>query len=181
MENLAILDALLTRRSTRAYEATPVERGALERIVEAACYAPSGMNRQLWHFTVVTNPEKLDALTGAVRTALSDAGRDVADDYCCTYHAPALIIVSLPKSHGFLKEDGACALQTIFLAAHGLGLGSCWINQLSSTSDHPALRKVLTAIGVPADHGICGCAAIGHIATPTPVKPRAEGSFHFVD
>lgn len=179
MENDVIMNALLTRRSTRAYLKEAVDRASLEQIVQAGCYAPSASNRQLWHFTVVTKAEQLDQLTAAARTSLLEDGRDVPEDYCCTYNAPALIIVSFPKDYPFLKEDGACALQNIFLAAHALGLGSCWINQFGATCNHSQLRAILTVVGVPQNHDVCGCAAIGHIAQETPFRPRAEDTMHF--
>ena len=180
MENASVLNALLTRRSTRAYQQRAVERPLLEKIVEAGRHAPSASNRQLWHFTVVTDPQKLDQLARAAHAALREGGRELADDYYCTYHAPTLIIVTFPRDYAFAKEDGACALQTLFLAAHALGLGSCWINQLGATCNHPSVRKALSELGVPADHDVCGCAAIGYIAKETPLRPRAENSYHFV-
>ena len=180
MENTSVLNALLTRRSTRAFQQLPVQQPLLEKIVEAGRYAPSASNRQLWHFTVVTNPQKLDQLADAARIALREGGRELPDDFYCTYHAPVLILVTFPKDHAFLKEDGACALQNIFLAAHALGLGSCWINQFGATCNHPLVRKALTDVGIPEDHAVCACAAIGHIAKETPLRPRAENAYHFV-
>jgi len=180
MENASVLNALLTRRSTRAYQQRAVERPLLEKIVEAGRHAPSASNRQVWHFTAVTNAQKLEALANAAHTALRESGRELADDYCCTYHAPALILVTLPRGYAFLKEDGACALQNLFLAAHALGLGSCWINQFGATCNHPLVRQALTDVGIPADHDVCGCAAIGYIAKETPLRPRAENAYHFV-
>lgn len=53
------LENLMTRRSIRAFTEDTVPQEALERIVDAARYAPSGMNKQLWRFTVVQNPAML--------------------------------------------------------------------------------------------------------------------------
>ena len=67
------LENLMTRRSIRAFTEEAVPQEALERIVGAARYAPSGMNKQLWRFTVVQNPAMLDALAAVIR---EEAGRD---------------------------------------------------------------------------------------------------------
>ena len=54
-----VMEALLNRRSIRAFEEKPIPREEIEQIVEAGRYAPSGMGRQTWKFTVVVNREKI--------------------------------------------------------------------------------------------------------------------------
>lgn len=182
MTDNPVMQALKGRRSTRVYDSRPVEKALLEQIVEAGRYAPSASNQQKWHFTVVTCPKALDQLAAAAEVAMRQAGRELPENYRCNYHAPALIIVSLPSDYAFLREDGACALQNMFLAAHSLGLGSCWINQFgNATGKHPAVREALDAVGVPEDHAVCGCAAVGYGKAPTPLRPRVQGNVHFVE
>ena len=53
MSNNAVLDNILTRRSCRAYTDRPVSKEDLDTILKAAIYAPSGMSRQSWQFTVI--------------------------------------------------------------------------------------------------------------------------------
>ena len=43
------------RRSIRRYKISPISRQVINRIIEAASYAPSGLNRQPWFFVVVGN------------------------------------------------------------------------------------------------------------------------------
>ena len=45
----AVMENILTRRSTRAFEKKPIPTEELDQILQAAIYAPSGMNRQTWH------------------------------------------------------------------------------------------------------------------------------------
>lgn len=63
----AILELLRARRSVRAFEARPVPRDVLARLVEAAITAPSATNRQPWRFTVVTGGALRAEVVGAVR------------------------------------------------------------------------------------------------------------------
>jgi len=42
------------RRSVRGFLADPVERDVIERVLSAACRAPSGGNLQPWHLYVLT-------------------------------------------------------------------------------------------------------------------------------
>ena len=70
MSNL--MNIIKNRRSTRAFVAGKLpERDKIEQIVEAALWAPAGMGKQLWHFSVVYNAEKSLQLAKAVSKALN--------------------------------------------------------------------------------------------------------------
>ena len=60
------------------------------------------------------------------------------------------------------KRTNACAMENIFLAAHSLGIGSVWINQLQGICDEPSIREILNDFGIPADHIVYGMAALGY-------------------
>ena len=51
------LQLAASRQSDRAYEPRPVDREKLERLLRAACLAPSACNAQPWKFVVVDDPE----------------------------------------------------------------------------------------------------------------------------
>ncbi len=156
---------ILTRRSIRAFTDQPVPKEDLELMVQAALHAPSGMGRQTWQFTVVTNREKIQKLAEAIRVKLDRAGYDM-------YRPAALFIPSNLKESHFGKEDNACALENIFLAAHSLGVGSVWINQLQGICDEPEIREILDEFGIPQDHVVYGLAALGYAASEPGEKER---------
>jgi nitroreductase len=54
---LAFRDRLTLRRSVRDFSAEPVPRALIETAIAAANTAPSGANRQPWHFAAVSDPE----------------------------------------------------------------------------------------------------------------------------
>lgn len=157
-----ILENIMTRRSTRAFEEKPIPAEELQQILQAAIYTPSGMGRQTWQFTAVTNREKIQTLAAAISKEL---GRDGYNMY-----APELIIIpSNDRESPWGMEDNACALENIFLAAHAFGIGSVWINQLRDICDRPSIRSLLTEWGVPEHHVVYGIAALGY-AAPSPEK-----------
>ena len=78
------------------------------------------------------------------------------------YEPEALVIPSNLKESPYGREDDACAMENMFLAAHSLGIGSVWINQLQDVCDVPAIRQVLDELGIPADHVVYGMAALGY-------------------
>ena len=139
----ATMETILHRRSIRSFLEKPIPKPVLEQIVLAGQYAPSAMNRQNWHFTVLQNQEKIQSLAKAIAAELG-----MGEEYSF-YRPAALILVSAPKdSHNGLA-DCACALENIFLAAWSLDVGSVWINQLKDICDRPAIRASWMSWGFP--------------------------------
>ena len=158
-----VIQNILTRRSIRAFQETPIERGKIDTILKCATYAPSAMNRQTWHFTAVLNAEKIKKLYEAVGAALG------SNEY--NMYKPAALII--PSNEPGKEADNACAMQNIMLSAHALGVSSVWINQVKDTCNVPAVRAVLTEFGVPEDHVVFGIAALGYAAgDPRPADKK---------
>lgn len=64
------------------------------------------------------------------------------------------------------------ALENIFLAAHALGVGSVWINQLRDFCDVPEVRALLHEYGVPDGHAVYGSAALGYAKKPPRITEK---------
>ena len=160
-----VMNNILTRRSIRKFTDTPISREILDDLVQAALHAPSGMGKQTCKFTVVTNKNAIKRLAEAIKTTLNRPGYDL---YC----PAAIIIPSNLRDSNWGKEDDACALENIFLAANSYGVGSVWINQLQNICDTPAIRDILNDFGVPADHVVYGMAALGYPDPDTVIQPK---------
>ena len=117
------MNTILTRRSTRKFLNRPIPEEELQQIIQAALHAPSGMGRQTWQFTVVKNRGKIQELAAVIRKVLDRDGYDM-------YQPEVIIIPSNDRESPFGREDDACAMENMFLAAHSMGIGSVWINQL---------------------------------------------------
>ena len=164
-----VLEAIKTRRSIRAFTDKKISREDLELLTDAARYAPSGLNRQSWQFTVVQNTQMLEKLAKVIREELNRGA-----DYNF-YGANALILASNDRGNPLGMQDCACALENIFLAAHSLGLGSVWINQLNGICDVPSSRAVLSELDVPESHLVFGMAALGYPAEAgRPANKKAD-------
>jgi len=115
------------RRSVRQFTAEPVSDQALEKILEAGRWAPSGKNTQPWGFVLVKSKEKREGLAALSRQ------KDLIES------APACIAVLLDRARGYDRDKdmqgiGAC-VENICLAAHALGLGACWIGGISGARE----------------------------------------------
>lgn len=184
-----VIKALSERRSVRHYQAEAVDEQSLETILNAGLYAPSARNSQAVHLTAVVGMENIARLNAAVKEATSKPGFDkyagMADQpgYSINFHnAAVFIIVAVDHAASFCPpEDGALALGNILLAAHALGLGVCWVNQLGPICEEPEFRHLLTCLGLPPTHKIIGCAAVGHRAGDNPKPPaRKPGRVNIV-
>lgn len=169
----AVIENLLTRRSVRTFQNKPVSDEDLQTILKTALYAPSGMGKQTWKFTAVTDRAKIQKLAAAIARELGRENYDM-------YSPQVLIIPSNERDSIWGKEDNACALENIFLAAHSLGIGSVWINQLQGICDVPAIRSILDEFEIPADHVVYGMAAIGYPADAPAKEVSKKGTIKII-
>ncbi|MBA4418922.1 MAG: nitroreductase [Syntrophus sp. (in: bacteria)] len=141
--DMDLFKAMQERRSCRDYLPEPVSEEVIEKILEAATWAPSPLNTQPWEFFVITSKEAkgkiFDEANRCRMWALERSGWKWLDSYQIDFlqQAPVIIaIVGDPKKTGvdMFMEDGnvayqaacAAAIQNMHLAAHSLGLGSLW-------------------------------------------------------
>jgi nitroreductase len=142
-----VFEAIQKRKSTRAYEKTRVPEETLRKILEAARLAPSAMNRQPWHFIVVTGSEKREELSkGVFAKFLAET--------------PVVIVAcgDTKASPDWCLIDVAIAMENMVLAATAEGLGTCWVgsfdeNQVKALLKIPENLKViaLLAVGYPRE------------------------------
>ena len=170
-----ILKNIATRRSVRKFSQKEISEEILNDIITAGLYAPSAMNTQLWQITVVKNDDKIVGLQKAIAKALD------RPDYHRFYGAPVFIIVTVPRDYRHGAVDTACVLQNMFLAAHSVGVGSVWINQIRDSYDDPGVRAILTDLGIPEDHVCFGCAAIGYADCELPADRENKGVVKIVE
>jgi nitroreductase len=149
------LEALMTRRSVRAYTSERVSDDQMRKILAAGMQAPSANNRQPWHFVVVRQRERLDALAEVL-----PFGKMLGQ-------APLGIVVcadsGLQPIAGYWAQDCAAATQNILLACHALGLGAVWIGVYPRDERMTALRELLS---LPASVTPLCAIAVGRPAEP---------------
>lgn len=162
-----MLDTIQNRRSIRGYEDRAVPRELLEQLIEAAHWAPSAGNLQPCHYYIVQSRSMLQQL---FEKALAEPSWQM--------EAPAAIIVtSEPDISGqryqqrgeFLYniQDSAAATQNILLAAHGLGLGTCWIGAFNEA-------ECSKAIGIPERRIPRAIVTVGYPSRTPEARPRKD-------
>ena len=124
------INNLIDRRSVRAYTEKAIPEEAMELILKAGTYAPSGMGRQPVVFVAVEKKEVRDRLS---RMNAAIMGTD-SDPF---YGAPAVIVVLADRSVPTCLYDGSLAMGNLMTAAHSLGIDSCWIHRAKEEFDSP--------------------------------------------
>ena len=168
------MNTILNRRSVRNFTREEIPEEILRDLVNAALHAPSGMCRKTWKFTVVTNQELIKKLTNAIKEVLSRESYDM-------YKPTAIIIPSNERDSVWGRDDNACALQNIFLAAKSYNVGSVWINQLNNICDETKIREILNELEIPENHIVYGLAALGYPDPNVEERPYREiGEVNFI-
>ena len=154
-----VLEAIKERRSVRKYEPRAVPEEKLTQVLEAGRWAPSAGNSQPWKFIVVRD-EKVKSELARVAVWGSFLAQ-----------APVAIAVVIdPQASNHPVEDGAAATQNMLLAAHALGLGTCWIGSYGSGYEESA-KEVL---GIPGDKRLLSLISLGYPAESPTRKTRLE-------
>jgi len=161
-----IFQVIRDRRSIRKYKETPVEREKVEQVLDAARLAPSWKNMQCWRFLVLTDSEKKEAMLSAF--ADDNPGKKAF------LQAPVAIVVCANPaesdlSHGieYFVADAAIAFEHLCLAAHALGLGTCWMGLF----DEAVIKN---ALDIPASIRVVGVTPLGYPDQEPKPRPRKE-------
>ena len=151
-----LLAAVASLRATRRFTARPVAPADLERILEAARWTGSARNRQPWRLVAVNAPADLDALSRLGAYAQFVRG------------APLVLLIAIDRAAGGADAefDAGRLAQSVMLAAHALGLGSCPATVFPARN--VAAATALAGLGDP--WGVRTMIAVGH-PDPTPPPP----------
>lgn len=163
-----MLDKMKTRRSIRKFMSDMIPKEIIEKIVEAGTYAASGMNRQPGLIVAVTNKELRDKLS-KMNADIMGANTDPF------YGAPVVLIVLADKSAPTYLYDGSLVMGNLMLAAHELGIGSCWIHRAKEEFDSEEGKAILKELGIEGDYEGIGHCVLGYTDGEYPdVKLRKE-------
>jgi nitroreductase len=195
MDYEALLELVKSRRSIRAFTDQPVSEETVEKVLEAARWAPSGANSQPWEFIIIRDQATKDKmalwarqhqdlaheaeLTRPEELRWGSAARSVSDPFF--KNTPVLILVvgdprvsrSFPLLTYIEREEKnfvsalAGAFLYMTLAATSLGLGSHWASLVGS--GYPS-AMIADLLGIPDGYCIYDMLGLGYPAIEP--KPR---------
>ena len=163
-----VIKAIKERRSVKSYKPDPVPEALLDAVLEAGTYAPTGRNMQSPIIVAVTDKATRDRLA---RLNAEVMGMD-GDPF---YGAPAVLVVLADKSRLTYLYDGSLVMENLMLAAHSLGLGSCWIHRAKEVFELKEGKEILASLGIEGEYEGIGNCIIGYAENPpSERKPRKE-------
>ena len=163
-----VLQAISDRRSHRAYQADQIPEDVLSQILRAGLEAPSARNHQPWHYSVVQNPELIQAVHDEAAAVMGKGGspRFADPDFQIFYHAPTVIFLFGEKEFGWTQVDCGIAVENMALAAEGLGVGSVILGLPKPAFMGEKADELRARLGCPEGYDFVIALALGY-ATDT--------------
>lgn len=163
-----VFEAIKGRRSIRAFEEQPISEEEISKLIDAARWAPSAGNIQPWEFVIVRNQK--------IKHGLATA----ALDQTFIEEAPVVIVICANQmlsargygSRGvnlYCLQDTAAATQNLLLAAHALGLATCWVGAF----EEEEARKILN---IPRGVRPVAIIPVGHSAEKPLARSKRSSS-----
>ena len=163
-----VLQAIQSRRSVRRFKPDMVPAELLDQVLQAGTYAATGMGRQSPIILAVTDPKVRDQLS-RMNAAIMGSDKDPF------YGAPVVLVVLADKSRPTCVYDGSLVMGNLMLAAHSLGLGSCWIHRAKEEFESPEGKALLTSLGIQGEYEGIGHCILGYPEGELPQPaPRKE-------
>lgn len=173
MEN-EVLECIRTRRSIRRYKTEQIKDEELNKVLEAGTWAPTSKGLQLPYIVAVQKPELIDRLVKMNAEIMGVTSNPY-------YNAPTIVLVFAPIEYGKGLQDGSCVLENMMLAAHAIGLGSCWINREIEMFETEEGKQLMKEMGLPEGLMGIGALSLGYPASQPPtVKARKEDYFRII-
>ena len=150
-------EILKQRKSVREYFDKVVEKGLLEKIIDAGRVAATARNEQPWEFIVTSDKEILKKICD-----MCPNGPFIKD-------APHLIAV-FSKDTKYYLEDCSAATQNMLLGIEALGLGGCWV-----AGDKKDYREDIRKIfNVPENYRLVSMISVGYPKKTIGPKPKRK-------
>ena len=171
-----IMNVMKERRSIRKFKPDMPSKEDLNQIIEAGLYAASGMGKQAAIIVAVTNKE--------LRDKLSEMNRRIGgweEGFDPFYGAPAMLIVLAKKDWPTGIYDGSLVMGNLMLAAHDLGIGSCWIHRAKEEFETQWGMELLKSLGIEDEYEGIGHCALGYVDGEYPNTPeRKENRVYYI-
>jgi nitroreductase len=167
------------RRSVRAYTDEPVSKEQIEAVLEAGTWAPTAMFREPLRFIVIEDKKLIKYVSDETKLLVQQNMPQLAErfatkeDIVC-YNVAVLVLVCTEKDEQWGRVnllDSVLAAENMFLKAHELGLGTCYMGFINLINNKP---EVLRKVGVPENYDMMVPFILGHPKTKQGASKRKK-------
>jgi len=190
----ALLTLMRERRSIRRFRSDALPEGTLDRLMEAARWAPSASNRQPFRFLAIEKTESRARMATLVREAvqkkldkIAENERGLAASYAqdfVRFETAPLVLATYFRANNALAErfgmpsdwdvgavsSASAAIMNVLLAAHALGLGACWM-----TGPLVAGSALESFLAIPSGWRLSAIIPVG-FADESPAPPQRRST-----
>lgn len=170
-----VLKAIRERRSIRRFKPDQIKDEELKTVLEAGTWAPTGMGKQDPWIVALQDKEQ--------KSRVAEINAEImgvkSDPY---YNAPTIVFVFAPSDCYNYIKDGSLVLENMMLAAHSIGLASCWINREDGVFKTEYGKSLLKKWGLTDENLVgIGALSLGYPASyPHTVKPRKADYYRII-
>lgn len=166
--NKEALENIYTRTSCKKYKSDAVGEELIDEVVKAGVMSATGKNAQSPIILKITNKKVRDELSKLNAAVM---GRDGIDPF---YNAPVVLVVLAKKDVFTHVYDGSIVMANMMLAAHALGLGSCWVHRAKEEFETEYGKNLLKSLGIEEEYEGIGNLILGYEEVKSDPKPRKE-------
>lgn len=177
------IECIKSRRSIREFTDEKVDRKTIEKVVDAAAFAPSWKNTQVTRYICVDDADMIAKIADECTSMFVYNGNTI-------HKAPMLVVVTALKGRSGVEKDGSftteresnwllfdagCAVQTFCLAAHEYGLGTVIMGIFDD-------KKIASLLNIPDDREVVNLICVGNpaISPEAPKRKSVEELLTFV-
>jgi nitroreductase len=185
MEN-ETLRVIHNRRSIRNYKPEPIRDQEIAAIMEAAIFAPTAMNTQGWHFSVITSAAMMARIRRVMKENMLTSGdpammqRASEPGFQAFHNAPAIVFLSADPNARHSQIDCGIAVENIALAAESLGIGSCILTSSRNLFVNDKDGSLARELGFPSGYGHICSITLGYKAEEPEAKERKDGLVNYI-
>lgn len=179
----SIFEAILARRSIRAYSQEEVKSEAVNTLLLSAVRAPTAIHEEPWAFVIVQGSQKLKQLSDLAKpyfierlhrnhqTESRSLDTFNKPDFNIFHNAGTLIVICAKQTGDFAVADCWLAAENLMLVACSIGLGTCVIGSAVEALNNSKL-KILA--GIPAEYTAVAPIIVGTPEGETAATSRKE-------
>ena len=180
-------EAIINRKSIRAYLDKEIPAETISKILEAGQWAP---NAGPFQISVIRNAQLRKKINDQTLQAMLNSGiefmmqRASIPGYQPLYDAPVILLISAPNNLPHAPYNAGVVAENMLLQATELCLGSCFLRSISLVLNNN--QAVITEAGIPDDYTFhCGV-ALGYSAaenkfSPSPSERVKRGEVKYID
>lgn len=159
------MDAILKRHSVRNYLDKPIDEAIIEQILHAGMSAPSAMHSNPWHFILITDNDKMIAVT-----KIHPYSHMMLQAQCAILVCGDQSAEILPD---YFQQNCSAATENILIAATDLGLGCVWVGIYPNEKYRKDFKKLFN---LPENIEPFALIPLGYPTQPAKIVNRLDSS-----